>query len=309
MALVASPPPEDNLTDAQQAQLDDLDLEIEAARSALANLDKRNDVLAASLLASDQIQQQLRQEQGFDDHNGLLDNRLQHCQTNIHRLAYGVTTFPFVDPAPNTSNRPLLGIRFDIHRRGGLYGPAYYVFCKRAAHDAQELTLFKHTLPAFIPVDRYRERFLPLADEGYGSEDSVHDIAVRQDIEAFVGRIRSDLVGWHLRQDAIAAARRKLGLDAESATQDDNGTHDIISFEAETPDANYIRLTWLDGRFGRLRLGNSLHIEKAVVFAEVNGQQQRDDETESAIMAQNAALDTLTGRLQLLYLRRESRDT
>ncbi|KPI44699.1 uncharacterized protein AB675_8431 [Cyphellophora attinorum] len=309
MALVASPPPEDALTETQQARLDDLDREIEAARSALANLDQRNDVLAASLLASDQIQQQLRQEQGFADHIELLDNRLQHCQTNIHRLAYGVTTFPFVDPAPDTSNRPLLGIRFDIHRRGGFYGPAYYIFCKRSAHDAQELTLFKHTLPAFIPVDRYRERFLPLADEGYGSEDSLQGTTTRQDVEAFVGRVRSDLVGWHLRQDAIAATREKLGLDADSATRDDNATHDIVSFESESPDASYIRLTWLDGRFGRLRLGNSLHIEKAVVFAEVNGQQQRDDETETAIMAQNATLATLAGRLQLLYRRRELRDT
>lgn len=309
MALVASPPPENILGEAHQSTLDELDLEIEKARLELGEVQQRNALLAASLLASHQVQSQLSQIEDFSEDNiakSLLANRSQHGQTNIYRIGCGVTTFPFVDPSPDTSNRPLLGIRYDIHRSGGSYAAAYYVFCRRV-NDNQSLELFKHTLPAFIPVWRYQEMYLPLADEGYGSEDSPQvRLDNSQNLEGFVSHIRSELVNWHLRQDAITEIQRNLGLRSSSNHSSEKGLHDVVSFEPVATDAVFVRIAWSDGRVGRIKLGDTLHIEKAAVLHLVEGEEQRDDEFEASLLGQGASMRTLPDRLQVLYRNRHS---
>ena len=311
MALEASPPPAEETTDVEQSRLDELDDEITKAQAQVDALMKKNAIFAASLLASDNIRDRFQQDEsvaGNTDISGLLENRQQSGQANIHRLAYGVTTFPFVDPSPDASGRALLGIRFDIHRRGGVYGPAYYIFCERSGETSQELVLSQHTVPAFIPVDQYRSTFLPLSDEGYDSDEPAGGVAPTvQNLEAFVNHIRTDLINWHTRQDAISDLQGKLHLENTSDPESITSQHGVASLQATSMDANYINIEWLDGRIARLKLGSDLRLEKAVVFKQGPGGEQRDDLSEAIILAQDADLATLPDRLRLLHKEQKQR--
>lgn len=317
MALAAPPPPADLLTGEQQSRLDGLDAEIEQAEAEIATLTTRNSVLAASFLGSETIRDRLHQyTAAADDSNlsSLLNNRQSHHQSSVHRLAFGVTAFPFIDPSPDTADRPLLGIRFDINRRGGTFDTAYYVFCKPSADQPGELALFKHTLPEFIPIERYRAKYLPLSDEGYGSEDQidVSGATAQQDLPAFVSTIRSDLVAWRLRQDSIEEVQEQLGLKrkyVDMATDDavdTLATHGVRSFEAVASDARFVGLTWSDGRVGRLEIGDTLLIDSVAVFEDSDDRQQRENESETFIIGQGATLLGLSGRLRDLQHKRHA---
>ena len=184
--------------------------------SALSN---RRSRLASALLRSTQVQSRLRQHPTLASDSELTTILNQHTQQNkeaTYRLAFGVTGFPFVDSSPDTSNVPLLGIRFDICRRNGQFDSPYYVLCKRVSDESSEVKVHRHTIPALVPLGQYEDKYLPLPDEGYGSEDSVlGGVGGRQDLEAFVGAVRKDLVAWRLRQESIQIVREKLGLSVE----------------------------------------------------------------------------------------------
>lgn len=307
MSLVASPPPEAIV--AQQTLADQLDEEIERAREQVAALSKRNSILASAVISSSNVQSELRRhlESSPDaDLAALLDNRQQHGSAGIHRLALGVTSFPFVDPSPDTSNRPLLGIRFDLHKRGGVFETPYYVFCKRADESRRNLTVHKHTLPAFVPLRRYQDKYLPQNDEGYGSNESIQiaQNGPRQDLMAFVSHVRRDLVSWQARRDAVEEVREQLGLSTSvtDSHSDVSGSFGVVLLQPTTAETRYINIIWSNGRSGRVRLGSSLSIDEAVVFYEVQGEGQRCSKYETALLGGNAALSTLPTRLQALHL-------
>jgi central kinetochore subunit Mal2/MCM21 len=199
-----------------------------------------------------------------------------------------VTAFAFTDPSDNTSD---LGIRFDIPHRDGTFDSPYYVVCKRCDTTSTDLTVYKHTIPVFVHLEKYQDLFLPVRDEGYGSSDDSD--TVEQDLQAFVDHVRSDLVGWRLRVDAIAALREELGLDEAV----ERGSHGITNIEATAVDARYVRILWDDGRVGRVKIDNSSTITKAVVYKQIDGQEQRCSRTESMLL-RGGGLDQLAQQLR-----------
>ncbi|ETN37883.1 uncharacterized protein HMPREF1541_07506 [Cyphellophora europaea CBS 101466] len=312
MSLAASPVPTQELTEAQQARVEQLDEDIAKARAEIASLTSHNSMLTGALLSSANVQSQLRQHLKSENDAELaklLDNRDQYGDTNVHRMAYGVTTFPFTDPAPESPSRSLLGIRFDIHKRGGTFESPYYILCRSTGEEARDLAVHRHTLPGFIPLLEYQEKFLGVQDEGYGSADTSADSseAGPQDLEGLVKRVRADLVAWRLRQDAVQNIQEKLAIQSNDVdlgepasalgVLTEAGDCGISSFHALGEDAHYARIVWSNGRVGRIKIGNALSIDRAVVFGNIDGDNQRCSDYEQALVGD---LDGLISRLRAL---------
>ena len=246
----------------------------------------------------------------------VLNQQTEQSKQATYRLAFGVTGFPFVDPSPDTSNVPLLGIRFDIYKRNGQFDSPYYVLCKRVSDESSEVRVHRHTIPALVPLGQYEEQYLPLADEGYGSEDSQLGAGSgRQDLEAFAAAVRKDLVAWRLRQESIERVREKLGLSVEddvdgrggreAENEDGNtvgaGKYGVVTVEPVAVDAHFARIIWADGRVGRIKISEDGNIQRAVVIGLVDGQEQRRANDERVLVDEGARIDTLVNRLEQIY--------
>jgi central kinetochore subunit Mal2/MCM21 len=313
MALAASPPPQ-TLTEEQEAQSLQLDEDIERVRAEINALSQRRSRLASALLCSDQFRSRMQQHPSLSQDPELttvLDQHTQHNKESTHRLVFGVTAFPFIDPSPDTSNVPLIGIKFDVCQRNGEFDPPYYVLCKRVHDEGSEVRVHRHTIPALVPIAKYEEKYLPPPDEGYGSEDSVLGTNGRQDLEAFVKAVRGDLIAWRLRQQSIDLAREKIGIAARQSHDEDSdreqnsnllsttGLYGVSSIEPVAVDAHYARIVWTDGRVGRVSIGHDGSIQRAVVIGTVDGEEdQRREKDERILVADNSRVATLVERLK-----------
>lgn len=122
----------------------------------------------------------------------------------------------------------------------------------------------------------------------------------RQDLQGFVRELRRELVGWHMRVDAVEFLREKLGLvDEEGRAQPFDVSPDretgVVSLAAASLEARYVRLEWEDGRVGRFKLSNSGIVERAVVI----GDQGRDKKTEDAMTGGGGRVETVLDRLRV----------
>lgn len=152
---------------------------------------------------------------------------VQHL-TNVYRLAFGVTTFPFTDPSPNSTARfygRLLGIRFDQCSRDGKFQAPYYILLRRIQADRDEWQIHRHTIPAFISLDVLEQEYLLLRDgeDNAGTlktrdfeDESIHSDTggsrTRQDLQGFARKVRYELTSWKLRLEAIDYLRKQLNL-------------------------------------------------------------------------------------------------
>lgn len=171
-------------------------------------------------------------------------------------------------------------------------------------------------IPALVPLGQYEDKYLPLADEGYGSEDSVlGGVGGRQDLEAFVGAVRKDLLAWRLRQESIEMQREKLGLSGKIDVQGEGGTeaengnesavdageYGVVTVEPVAVDAHFARIIWADGRVGRIKINEEGNIQRAVVIGMVDHQEQRRANDERVLVDEGARIDTLVKRLEQMY--------
>ncbi|KIW73180.1 hypothetical protein PV04_01317 [Phialophora macrospora] len=209
-----------------------LDDEIAQVRAEIQALTQQRKLLTSSLLSSTKVQSRLSdtppRSTTHPENDGTplnIANAQEHNQSNIHRLAFGVTAFPFIDPSPELqSKNPLLGIRIDICNRHGKFDSSYYIFCVRANDGGQELRIHRHTIPALVPLEQYERVYLPLSspareeDEGYVGSDGAENAeaeARKQDLHTLVSRVRYDLVSWRLRKDAAEWLKEELGLSRQ----------------------------------------------------------------------------------------------
>ncbi len=234
MALATSSPPALVPNSIEISMSDSLDDDIAQVRAEIQALTQQRKLLTSSLLASTKVQSRLSSNatnptsQVQDEITSPLNltNLEEHSQSNVHRLAIGVTSFPFTDPSPQLqSKNPLLGVRFDICNRKGQYDSPYYMFCIRVNDIGQEVRIHRHTLPALVPLEQYERDYLPLPsptredDEGYVGSDGAEtsgDEPKKQNLHALVGRVRYDLVSWRLRQDVAGWLKEELGLSESS---------------------------------------------------------------------------------------------
>ena len=173
------------------------------------------------------------------------------------------------------------------------------------------MRVHRHTIPALVPLSQYEDKYLPLPDEGYGSEDSVLDLGSgRQDLEGFANAVRSDLVAWRLRQDSIEMVREELGLSSASdkegtKTPNDqpapDGNYGVSSVEAIAVDAHFVRIVWADGRLGRVRIGRDGNIQQAGVVKMVGEAAQQCPNHERLLMSEGARIDSLVEKLKEIH--------
>ncbi|KIW15288.1 hypothetical protein PV08_05333 [Exophiala spinifera] len=299
MASAASPAPETNFTPFESLSLS-LDEDIAQVRAEIEKLTNRRKLLTSSLLSSTKIQNQLStkpiRRRENNSNPSQFESVFQKSSSNVYRLSFGVTSFPFHDPSPEIQPKnPLLGIRFDICDRNGHFDSPYYLFCIKVGGDegpsTRELRIHRHTIPALVPLEEYEKQYLPLSDEGYGgSEDSLMSIEEtqrKQDLHGLVSRVRHDLVAWRSRLDAIEWVRDKLGIsvlkdkrrgpgqevehgnDGDTSLLDIDapaGNFGIREFEAVGVDARQVRILWSDDSVGRIKITDQGKIKKAAVI-------------------------------------------
>ncbi|KAL4970179.1 uncharacterized protein BDV14DRAFT_195707 [Aspergillus stella-maris] len=306
---------------------EEIDSEISSIRREIRKLQRRRRFLSSSILSSEALQKRLKPGKqpvptlsGLDeDISPLVRAAGSHAQSNHHRIAFSTTTFPFKDPSPATDNEDsnLLGVRIDVCIRNGRFTKPYYLLMRkvRAESDSDDnqgqsktrLRIHRHTMPAFIPVDRLSRIFLPdtprVSDE---VEQLKKPTPRKQNLQSFVREIRRQLVAWHTRVDAIYYLREQIGIvrrDGAYADDSEDGPWDrdilsdigfdsglgetrltkneygILSFAPTALEAVYVRVEWDDGRVGRFKISNSGLVERAVVI----GDEGRDKAVEGVL--------------------------
>jgi central kinetochore subunit Mal2/MCM21 len=288
-------------------------------------LTQRRRLVSSTLLSSSKIQKQVDTASASDTIDPstapiISESQLDN-QENIHRLTFSVTSFPYTDPSPETSNVPLLGIRIDICSRTGRFDAPYYLHLKwkqlnDTANELDELSIYRHTIPSHIPLRNYEAQYLPQRDEGYGSEVSSEIVnGNRQDLHALVRKVRKDLVSWTLRREAIEMLAEELGLVSESTKEPDSDENDdytsfvaplnapnesiFRSVAATAVEARFVRVVWANGWVARVKISDKGLVERAVVYGEVSGEDRRIKSAENVLVGDGLVrIEELAERLK-----------
>jgi central kinetochore subunit Mal2/MCM21 len=308
------------------------------------------------VLSSEALQKRLKPQQASapilstlnEDISPLVRAAGSHAQSNHHRIAFSTTTFPFKDPSPVVDGesakdaKNLLGVRIDICVRNGRFTKPYYILLRKVrvpAEDAEKdpadirLKVHRHTIPAFIPVERLERILLSGHPRGPGDGDENGDDSIeqlkkkptspvrKQNLQLFVREVRRQLVAWHMRLDAIYFIRGQIGIiqrGVDSYPDDEDGPWDrdvlidvgfdsgvgetrlkknefgIASFSPTALEAAYVRVEWEDGRVGRFKISDSGKVERAVVI----GDKGRDKVLEAALTGGDRNVLTVLDRLR-----------
>ncbi|KAN0074240.1 Cenp-O kinetochore centromere component domain containing protein [Elaphomyces granulatus] len=297
-----------DMTTGPNASLELLDSEISAIQAEIKNLRNRHRLLSASLLSSSYVRDCIQSHPSIEtdgDVSPLVVSAGKHRESNYHRIAFSATTFPFKDPSPHAGAPHLLGVRIDVCSWDGKFEKPYYVLLHRENTEDRRLRVHRHTIPAFISIERLEQKYLP---PPLPEPDGEHEASKpwknrKQDLPALVRHLRRELAAWHLRRAAIEWLRQRLGFfdegeeDQESLTSR-AVTHvarqtGIVSLVPVTLEARYARLEWDDGRVGRFKISNSGLVERAVVI----GDHGRDMHTEAAMVSGDRRIETILERL------------
>lgn len=202
-----------------EAQLDKQILHI---RNEIKKLRTQKQRLSSALLGSSRVQKQLftrkqTKQAAQSEIDSTLDLTLTQLEAKIerekeindikiHRLAFGVTSFPFSDNAPdrrdaNGQNQTMLGLRFDLHptraelvpQQDGLTAEikeedgdvkplndeetnTYFIVLRKLQHNNKlYLKVHQHSIPTHIDVDALEQKYLPLPDalfHAQGTDDA-----------------------------------------------------------------------------------------------------------------------------------------
>lgn len=230
----------------------------------------------------------------------------KHNESNHHRIAFGATAFPLKDPNPSSTAKNLLGVRLDVCARNGRFSKPYYIILRTEQRSTEKrLRVHRHTVPAFISIAKLESAYLPRPatreDEDPELAKPWKSTARKQDLQGFVRELRRELVGWHMRVDAVDFLREKLNLvDEEGRAQPFDVSPDretgIVSLAAAALEARYVRLEWDDGRVGRFKLSNGGIVERAVVIGDLG----RDKKTEDAMTGGGGRVESVLDRLRVV---------
>jgi central kinetochore subunit Mal2/MCM21 len=197
-------------------------------------------------------------------------------------------------------------VRIDVPNNEGQYDKPYYILAQRVAESSDELRIHRHTIPAFVPIRRYEEMYLPQQDEGYGSGDATSSQQQRQDMHGLLKHVRADLVSWTLRRDAIRNLQKQLRLPsqatdlrtAEPVRDLSVGMFGVRSLAATAVEATQIKIEWANGAVGRLRISDRGTIERAVIYDHAG----RMKEVEMMLTRDTSSILELASRLEAVYV-------
>ncbi|KAL3453706.1 Cenp-O kinetochore centromere component-domain-containing protein [Aspergillus insuetus] len=348
-----------NLNDPATQVEEGLDSEISSIRREIRKLQRRRRFLSSSILSSASLQKRLSRPNQApvlslsnlnEDISPIVRVAGSHAQSNHHRIAFSTTTFPFKDPLPILNNETdsstnLLGARIDICVRNGRFTKPYYLLLQKLRTDGYNhgnvrVKVHRHTIPAFIPVDRLERVFLPEtlskvgAGDGDGTEEAQPPIkekrTQKQDLRGFIREVRRQLVAWHMRLDAVHYLRDQIGVirrgvdaypdeeedgpwerDIPIDTDIDSGVGEIrlkrnefgiVMLSPTALEASYIRVEFEDGRVGRFKISNSGLVERAVVI----GDKGRDKALEAALTGGDKKVLSVLRRLKGALVGRDS---
>ncbi|KAL3487151.1 Cenp-O kinetochore centromere component-domain-containing protein [Aspergillus germanicus] len=332
---------------------EELDSEISSIRREIRKLQRRRRFLSSSILSSTSLQKRVSRPNQApelslsnlnEDISPIVRAAGSHAQSNHHRIAFSTTTFPFKDPSPILNNetdgsKNLLGARIDICVRNGRFTKPYYLLLQKLRTDGYNhgnvrVKVHRHTIPAFIPVDRLAHVFLPGtlsrvgAGDGGGTEEAQpprkgkQGRTQQQDLRGFIREVRRQLVAWHMRLDAVHYLRDQIGVirrgvdaypdeeedgpwerDIPIDTDLDSGVGEIrlkrnefgiVRLSPTALEASYIRVEFEDGRVGRFKISNSGLVERAVVI----GDKGRDKVLEAALTGGDKKVLSVLSRLK-----------
>ncbi|KAL3464334.1 Cenp-O kinetochore centromere component-domain-containing protein [Aspergillus heterothallicus] len=326
---------------------EELDSDISSIRREIRKLQRRRRFLSSSILSSAPLQKRLSKpnqaaEHSFsnlnEDLSPLVRTAGSHAQSNHHRIAFSTTTFPFKDPSPTSGtetddSKKLLGVRIDVCVRNGRFAKPYYILLQKLHTDGHNqgnvrVRVHRHTIPAFIPVDRLERVFLPRVSQEFTNGDGAEETKAKQsgtrkqDLRGFIREVRRQLVAWHTRLDAVHYLREQIGVirrgvDAYPDEEEDGpwdrgipidtdldagdgeirlkpNAYGIVTFSPTALEASYVRVEWEDGRVGRFKISSSGLVERAVVI----GDKGRDKALEAALTGDDKKVLTLLTRLK-----------
>ncbi|OJD22965.1 hypothetical protein ACJ73_05679 [Blastomyces percursus] len=290
-----------------------LDYEIAALRAQIHNLTNRRQLFSSSLLSTNIVQDALAQHVPFElekDIEPVILSSGKHAQTNLHRITFSVTSFPFKDPSPHVTSPNLLGIRIDICTRNGTFVKPYYLLLKRVGGPEKKfLQLHRHTIPVFIPLAQLERKYLsvPRGTNGADSKIAKSSKTPKQDLCSLVRELRRELVAWHLRCDALKWLQEELGIPDESDIDESQSSQrslhkdplpesdlEVVSVTATAIETRYIRIEWRDGRVGRIKLSNTGYVERAIII----GDEGRDKVTENLLTGGDGRIENAVERLR-----------
>ncbi|KUL83969.1 hypothetical protein ZTR_07091 [Talaromyces verruculosus] len=305
--------------------LEAMDSEIAKIRETIKTFQNRRRLLSASLLSSDYIRREIEETNTRPGSSAttkatrkevltLMSHASKHRDTNYHRLAFSTTLFPWKDPNPYNESPNLLGLRIDVCERNGTFAKPYYVLLQREKESSMiapgkrtslSFSIYRHTIPPFIPMDKLAYRYLPQArpSRRQGATDDEIEAAKakaktrKQDLNAFVRHLRKELAAWYARRDSVSWLQERLGVT--NMTEEDGASNQranpaqLASLAATSLESRYVRLEWTDGRVGRFKISNSGLVERAVVI----GEKGRDKRTELVLMGGDRRVESLVDRL------------
>ena len=286
-----------------------LDEDIASIRAEIRDLTQKRRLISSSLLASDRFSKPFSDLSQEDD-APILARSKKHAQSNLHRLAFSTTSFPYRDPADPSDSPRLLGVRIDICSRSGKFEKPYYVLLKRDAEDKKTLRVYRHTIPPFIPLKTLEQRYLPAARQDNDLDEEVPAKVRKQNLPSLVRKVRQHLVSWHLRREAIELLQDQLELtttskdapeesramSVDSHQSERHGRLGVASLAATAVEARFARIEWTDGRVGQIKIADSGRMEKVVIYGE-NG---REQDTERVLLGGGRRIDNLSTRLEAL---------
>ena len=139
----------------------------------------------------------------------------------------------------------------------GTYESPYYLLLKRPIRDSATLQLHKHTIPAHIPLAALVRRYLP---QSAATDAPQSKRPVKQHLPRLVRELRTELVCYHLRRASIALLQQKCG------TTGDEQVNAIREISDEAGDSRNVRVEWLDGKIGRVRINKEGLLSRCVIF-------------------------------------------
>ncbi|KAI2615053.1 Cenp-O kinetochore centromere component-domain-containing protein [Hypoxylon sp. NC1633] len=277
---------------------DRLDNEIANLRAQVESLKRDLKLQTATLMTSEPTRQLLqpnskRKPKDSSRLQELLtraDEQNAHKQQCLYRACASITTFKIRDPDPNAvDGGNVLGLRFEVMSKSRFLRP-YYVMLNRPYQNSRHLRVHRHTVPQCIPLSGLAARHLPPPARQANDDDEQK----KQDLSKFVRALRRELVRYHNRSAVIGDLRSAAGLESKKGKEKEVEVEvPIVDISLADAQAKQIRVEWIDGRSGRLVIGDDGDIVKMVAQGE-NGQ---DREAVRRLLGGSVRIEEVARRL------------
>ncbi|KAI9781201.1 MAG: hypothetical protein M1816_002461 [Peltula sp. TS41687] len=222
-----------------------------------------------------------------------MQEQMKHDQQCLYRMGAGATMFEVKDPDPYAvDDGRVLGVRIEVCV-GGRFLPPYYLLLNRPISGSTTLRIHKHTTPPAIPLSALAATYLPQPTSSSMTADRRSaKPPPKQDLSCLVRTLRHELMSYHLRLAFIDSIHESTSTPREGDWEPQEHDHirEVSSTDAE---GRELRIDWLDGRTGRVRIGTDGDVCNCVIF----GEEGRDRRTEREICGGNRRIEGLSARL------------